>query len=283
MRYRFLQSVINGTLPGKEACSGDKDEGKLNFPIQHHIHIDIEDSEDENLLQHLPGVNAFIREALEYETNADACLLQCKKNACLVHCAQGSSRSASVAVGYLMQSKSMNFDRSLEIVKRSAPSACPNIGFVRQLILFQEMEFTLDSSYIPYKKFLTEQAAIKFHKGTVDLQSFSLPDESLMGLESKTGETKSLYRCRKCRSLVATSQNVLEIASGIGQEAFSWRKRDKETGTSRVIDDENGYLQFGGIFVEPLKWMDGVAQGDIEGKLYCPRYVFVSKLSMENV
>ena len=40
------------------------------------------------------------------------------------------------------------------------------------------------------------------------------------------------YRCRKCRRLLATERNVVEVEAGAGPGAFSWRKRDRWPGRS---------------------------------------------------
>lgn len=51
----------------------------------------------------------------------------------LVHCMAGISRSASVAIAYLMKQSGMTFDEALEEVKKYRPCANPNEGFKKQL------------------------------------------------------------------------------------------------------------------------------------------------------
>ena len=114
----------------------------------------------------------------------------------------------------------------------------------------------------------------------------------------------TLYRCRKCRTLVATSHNVVEVEQGPGAGAFPWRKRDKQQrqltnsngspgqqeqqdslpweqtdsegvsmGTGSSSGGSSGSSGDGGsLFTEPLRWMAGmVVGGPVQGKLYCPK------------
>ena len=39
------------------------------------------------------------------------------------------------------------------------------------------------------------------------------------------GASQVTYRCRKCRTLVATSDNIVDVEAGPGDSAFDWRKR----------------------------------------------------------
>lgn len=76
----------------------------------------------------------------------------------------------------------------------------------------------------------------------------------------------TLYRCRKCRRLLASSQHVVDVREGGGQAAFPFRKRDSAPKAGDVADA-------GCVFVQPLRWMQGLYQ--LSGKLYCPRRVHV--------
>ncbi|XP_076145028.1 dual specificity protein phosphatase 19b isoform X1 [Alosa pseudoharengus] len=51
----------------------------------------------------------------------------------LVHCNAGVSRSASVAIAYLMSRDTLSFQEALDAVKAARPSVCPNPGFLKQL------------------------------------------------------------------------------------------------------------------------------------------------------
>ena len=88
-----------------------------------------------------------------------------------------------------------------------------------------------------------------------------------------------VYRCRKCRCLVATSANVVERESASqaadAAAAFSPWRRGGACGRGAPLPELAGGgadLAVGGsIFVEPLRWMQGIVDsGEVQGKLYCP-------------
>jgi HAD superfamily hydrolase (TIGR01509 family) len=135
------------------------------------------------------------------------------------------------------------------------------------------MGCTLDPSYVPYRRFLTQQAAVKF-QATGELDAAALAAPTAAGAGGAT-----LYRCRKCRTLLATSDNILDTEAG--GKGFSRRKRGKEAaaaarGSSGAASAEAEGA--GGIFVEPLRWMADAVGGEIAGKLYCPKQQCTARL-----
>jgi protein-tyrosine phosphatase len=57
-----------------------------------------------------------------------------EKRPCLVHCAQGSSRSAAVCAAWLMQSnKAATLCEAMDCIRRVRPKVNPNLGFVAAL------------------------------------------------------------------------------------------------------------------------------------------------------
>ncbi|MCL7034571.1 hypothetical protein MKW94_008634 [Papaver nudicaule] len=79
--------------------------------------------------------------------------------------------------------------------------------------------------------------------------------------ETKLEPPKVIYRCRKCRRIVAAEENVVTHKPGAGEKCFKWKKRSEET-------DEPPRCS--SIFVEPMKWMEDLVQeGSIEEKLLC--------------
>lgn len=55
-----------------------------------------------------------------------------------------------------------------------------------------------------------------------------------------------VYRCKKCRRIVASEEHVVHHKRGEGQKCFKWKKRSDES------DDPP---ECSSIFVEPMKWM----------------------------
>nr|ACO10261.1 Dual specificity protein phosphatase 12 [Caligus rogercresseyi] len=93
--------------------------------------VRILDTEDEDLLSHLPSLVEFIDKRLK---NVETVF---------VHCVYGVSRSASVVAAYLMQIQGLNLSESLSKIKNMRPSVEPNAGFMKQLSLYEDMNCTL--------------------------------------------------------------------------------------------------------------------------------------------
>ncbi|ESQ55537.1 hypothetical protein EUTSA_v10027050mg, partial [Eutrema salsugineum] len=68
-----------------------------------------------------------------------------------------------------------------------------------------------------------------------------------------------MYRCKKCRRIVAIEENIVPHERGKGEECFAWKKR---SGNSEQV-------QCSSIFVEPMKWMQTIHDGCVEEKLLC--------------
>ncbi|RMZ86248.1 hypothetical protein DV737_g115, partial [Chaetothyriales sp. CBS 132003] len=139
-----------------------------------HLHIPVDDVEDENLLVWFPRSNAFIHDALANSsptkvpsdgemltTNPDAHDAH-PGNGVLIHCAMGKSRSATILLAYLLwQSRQpsatsptagidddsmVSIPRqpfslldALVLLRQGRPIAEPNAGFMDQLHLYIDM------------------------------------------------------------------------------------------------------------------------------------------------
>ena len=67
------------------------------------------------------------------------------KNAVLVHCAGGVSRSTSLVASYLMRKQGISLKAALEHIRRVHPAAAPNSAFIHQLMEL-EKRLGLDSA-----------------------------------------------------------------------------------------------------------------------------------------
>ncbi|XP_024536851.1 dual specificity protein phosphatase 1B [Selaginella moellendorffii] len=86
--------------------------------------IPVEDSHDENLLEHLEDALKFIDEGVN-------------KGIVLVHCGGGISRSASVVIAYLMWKEKLSASEALASLRKCSPTVKPNSGFMKQLQVFE--------------------------------------------------------------------------------------------------------------------------------------------------
>jgi len=85
-----------------------------------YLRVSLFDNVGEYILAHLPSAFRFIDEASHY-------------GGVLIHCHKGVSRSASIAIAYLMKKNQLSADESLAFVKSVRPIVSPNAAFVSQL------------------------------------------------------------------------------------------------------------------------------------------------------
>ncbi|KAI8092178.1 protein-tyrosine phosphatase-like protein [Gilbertella persicaria] len=108
-----------------------------------HKIIRITDNPEANIIQYFPETVEFISHAVDKNENI------------LVHCLAGVSRSPTVVTAYLMATQKLRYKEALAKIRQSRPFVNPNPGFIRQLKLFQDMDYTFDSqhsAYLEYKK-----------------------------------------------------------------------------------------------------------------------------------
>lgn len=95
-----------------------------NEAIQHHKII-IRDFKNSNIYVHFQQACDWIEQGLK---RADV----------LVHCAGGTSRSPSIVIAYMMQKQRLTFQEALNHCRRKRPTICPNLGFERQLKIYEK-------------------------------------------------------------------------------------------------------------------------------------------------
>ncbi|XP_055636547.1 dual specificity protein phosphatase MPK-4 [Toxorhynchites rutilus septentrionalis] len=159
-------------------------------------YIQASDVPREDLIRHFEDTNKFIRESLAEERNV------------LVHCYFGVSRSATIVIAYLMDKYKLGYEAALHRVKSKRRFVMPNPGFINQLKLFGIMNYRIDPLNEKYKLFRLKLAADNVRKAKrlpVNCMDVVKPDPAV------TQETPEpiVYRCRKCRRVVATKSNLL--------------------------------------------------------------------------
>ena len=86
-------------------------------------YINIYDKPGENIIRHFGDCIKFM------EGNEKV----------LVHCIFGKSRSATIVIAYLIWKKKISLEEVLNFVKQKREMAVPNIGFKKQLQIFEEL------------------------------------------------------------------------------------------------------------------------------------------------
>mmetsp|Transcript_20579 Transcript_20579/g.28875 ORF Transcript_20579/g.28875 Transcript_20579/m.28875 type:complete len:320 (-) Transcript_20579:58-1017(-) len=97
---------------------------------QHFVYmcIEAEDVSYQNLFEHF-------KDAIEFIDHGR------KEGPVLVHCAAGVSRSATLVIAYVMYKLQLSFPSALEYVRNKRRIISPNSGFLRQLQIFDEVQY----------------------------------------------------------------------------------------------------------------------------------------------
>lgn len=100
-------------------------------------HIHAQDHEEYNLYIHFDEIADFIDEGAQ-------------SGKVFVHCYRGVSRSSAAIIAYLMKIRFMNFKTAKDFCKMKRIIACPNTGFMKQLLKYEHELFTrcMDSARI---------------------------------------------------------------------------------------------------------------------------------------
>ena len=82
-----------------------------------------------------------------------------------------------------------------------------------------------------------------------------LPDKANSNMDGASADSvmeqrpkpQVIYRCKKCRRIVAAEENIVSHKPGKGESCFKWNKRSRDL--EKPADCAS-------IFVEPMKWME---------------------------
>ncbi|KAJ6300651.1 hypothetical protein OIU76_021449 [Salix suchowensis] len=271
----WRSGVVIPTKEIKKVCVGDGEDewrsclaaNKVLYGLEYagkdlklvRMAVPIRDMESEDLLDYLDVCLDFIENSR-------------KEGAVLVHCFAGVSRSAAIITAYLMKTEQLSLEGALESLRQSCESVCPNDGFLEQLKMFEEMGFKVDHANPIYKRFRLKVLGEFYNRGEkIDSSKFGadpgVPTQVSSKEEASPDEEKKAipaYRCKKCRRVVASQENVVDHVPGEGETSFAWSKQ--KSGNPFNKSDES---ECSSLFVEPLKWMTAVEEGALEGKLCC--------------
>ncbi|KJX96314.1 putative dual specificity phosphatase protein [Zymoseptoria brevis] len=220
---------------------------KLFEGYAHHV-VEVDDVDDENLLEHFPATNTFIREGLEGGGGV------------LVHCAMGKSRSATCAIAYLMHTLHLSPSSALSSIRESRPLCEPNEGFWRQLEVYHSMGAPASVEDVPaYQRwvYLQEVALSRACGQAPEADKIRFEDEHE---QQGGGKAEVEMRCRKCRRTLATSHYLTPHTPRLSPSTPI--SSLKSTPPSSSCQHH---------FLDPLSWMRPTLEaGLLEGRLECP-------------
>lgn len=101
--------------------------------IERHIEWELSDDVQADFLSsRLEEILQVIDNAM-MPTSSTAAANNGDERACLVHCAFGVSRSATVCAAWLMQRRNMSLQQALDAIRKVRPQVSPNMGFIAGL------------------------------------------------------------------------------------------------------------------------------------------------------
>ena len=189
----------------------------------------------------------------------------------------GKSRSATIVIAYLLSTRhALDPDSALSLLRSARPLCEPNDGFMEQLRLYhsigsppsgvvehpryqrwlyhKEIERSLAAGMAPdHVRYEDEveagETSAAFQKEIDRSLAGDVPKEDV----SKVQQGQDLeVRCRKCRTVLATSQFIIA-----------------HTPKAPLSADWQGCAH---IFLDPISWMrPALAQGELNGRFECPK------------
>ncbi|KAF2004934.1 dual specificity protein phosphatase 12 [Amniculicola lignicola CBS 123094] len=220
----------------------------LFSPFQH-MTVEVDDTEDENLLEHFPLTNKFIQEGLD------------SGGGVLVHCAMGKSRSATCVIAYLMQKHNISPAEALAHVRQARSLCEPNEGFMAQLELYGKMQTPENVEGTPAYQRWAYQREVELSRAcgqAPEAEKIRFEDEHITDRD-----VSFELRCRKCRRPLATSQYIIPHGASA---ATNDQAKVQEKPTTRSATSCAHY------FLDPLSWMrPELEQGKLDGRLECPK------------
>lgn len=197
--------------------------------------------------------------------------------------AMGKSRSATILIAYLLSvDSSLTPSDALSRIRGSRPFAEPNSGFMMQLDLYSKMHCPEDLDNQPaYQRWLYQRNIETSNACGVapDTEDIHFSDLSLRG-KGSNGEplandeaTPTLsYRCRRCRTPLATSPYLISHKPRTSQDDRSKRSSSKPTSSSNSSPPSaTDPINCAHLFLDPLSWMrPELEKGLLTGRLECP-------------
>lgn len=192
----------------------------------------------------------------------------------------GKSRSTTVLIAYLLsKDPSLDPSHALSRIRTSRPFAEPNSGFLSQLELYHRMHCPEDlDSHPDYQRWLYQRSVDASNACGVapDTENIHFEDLSLgekSSNEESLGKDKHLtYRCRRCRTPLATSTYIIPHKAGSSEDLKS---NHRVSTSSRSSSFSPSSTQDSGVcahlFLDPLSWMrPELEKGLLAGRLECP-------------
>lgn len=185
----------------------------------------------------------------------------------------GRSRSTAVLIAYLLSvDASLDPSNALSRIRSSRPFAEPNSGFMSQLELYYKIHCSEDLDSQPiYQRWLYQRSVDASNACGVapDADDIHFSDLNLEKQRSHAvspaEDKQSTYRCRRCRTPLATTAYL------IPHEPRSSHEKKTKPSTSEPASLSASTAKCAHLFLDPLSWMrPELGKGLLVGRLECP-------------
>ena len=169
-----------------------------------YLHIPMDDTLNDDILTHFLTAHRFIQDG------------QNNKLTVYVHCRLGVSRSATIVTSYLMAKYRIHYDKALRKVQKLRPQVRPNSGFLYQLKLFDEMNFSFNPLNPSFRLFLLKRwIFVMKHKIIFDaeLKDMSILEKYFPLLSLSEQSEGAPLRCSKCKTVLLRDINIVRDLS----------------------------------------------------------------------
>lgn len=157
--------------------------GELAPCVKRYLFLNAMDHSKQDILSHFETSNEFIENALKEATNK-----------VYIHCVAGISRSATLVIAYVMKTRSMNYTEAHGLVHQKRHIIDPNEGFVRQLVLYHKMRYTLDIGNIDYRRVVLDALVFEFRLISLSYYQIQTTKTSGHSSSSTTTTTSSIIQ-----------------------------------------------------------------------------------------
>lgn len=189
----------------------------------------------------------------------------------------GKSRSATILIAYLLSTNSsLNPQTALDRIRQCRPFAEPNSGFMSQLELYHRMHCPADLNSHPLYQRLMYQRTIEasveagMAPGAEDIRFGELSlGEKRPNNEEGNERLRSIWRCRRCRTGLATSEYLVPHTPR--SSATSKPATTDPISSLPTENDGSWSSSCSHLFLDPLSWMrEELEKGLLSGRLECP-------------
>ena len=191
----------------------------------------------------------------------------------------GKSRSTAFLIAYLLFThSSLDPPSALDLIRQSRPFAEPNSGFISQLELYHRMQCPIDPDSEPlyqrwlYQRNVEASIAAGVAPGAEDIQFGELASASKAARKDENMDSSmSTWRCRRCRTPLATSDYVVAHTP-----RTTCAPQSKSPSTDPRLSSSPGLNASPSpacshLFLDPLSWMrPELEKGLLSGRLECP-------------